>query len=119
MLVVAGVKTVVGEVLQPGERMLDYLPLAHIFEFVLEHAALYFGLVMGYGSPKTLSEASCRNCKGDIQEFKPSILVGIPAVWETVKKGIIAKVEGGSPILRNVFWGAFRAKRYVLLVEKQ
>lgn len=65
---------------------------------------------MGYGNPKTLSDNSVRNCKGDIREFKPTVLVGVPAVWESVKKGIVAKVNGGSPITRNLFWGAMWAK---------
>lgn len=65
---------------------------------------------MGYGNPKTLSDTSVRNCKGDIREFQPSVLVGVPAVWETVKKGIVAKVSAGSPIVRSLFWGAMWAK---------
>lgn len=69
---------------------------------------------MGYGSPKTLSDQSVRNCKGDIREFKPTILVGVPAVWESVKKGIIAKVDAGSPILKNLFWGALYAKGFLM-----
>lgn len=69
---------------------------------------------MGYGNPKTLSDTSVRNCKGDIREFKPSVLVGVPAVWESVKKGIIAKVNGGSPIVKSLFWGAMWMKSTLL-----
>ena len=69
---------------------------------------------MGYGNPKTLSDASVKNCMGDIREFKPSILVGVPAVWESVKKGIVAKVNNGSALVRNLFWGAFWAKSNLL-----
>ncbi len=65
---------------------------------------------MGYGNPKTLSDASVRNCNGDIKEFRPSVLVGVPAVWEMVKKGIVTKVHAGSPIVRSLFWGAMWAK---------
>ena len=69
---------------------------------------------MGYGNPKTLSDTSVRNCNGDIREFKPSVLVGVPAVWETVKKGIITKVNAGSPIVRGLFWGALSLKERLL-----
>ena len=69
---------------------------------------------MGYGNPKTLSDQSVKNCKGDIREFKPTILLGVPAVWENVKKGIVAKVESGSPIVRNLFWGALAAKSFLM-----
>lgn len=73
---------------------------------------------MGYGSIRTLSEANTRNCSGDIKELKPSLLIGVPAVWEQVKKGIIANVNKGGPILRNVFWGAYYTKQYVVLPSK-
>lgn len=67
---------------------------------------------IGFGSVKTLSQANCRNCKGDIQEFKPSFLVGIPAVWETVKKGILANVARASKLIQAMFWSALATKRY-------
>lgn len=111
---IAGVTTIVGQYLGPGDRLLTYLPQAHILEFVFETACLYWGGTMGYGSPKTLSDTSVRNCKGDIREFKPTILVGVPAVWESVKKGIIAKVNQGSPVVRNLFWGALAAKSFLM-----
>lgn len=69
---------------------------------------------MGYGNPKTLSDTSVRNCKGDIREFKPTVLVGVPAVWESVKKGIVAKVNGGSAIVKAMFWGAMALKANLL-----
>ena len=65
---------------------------------------------MGYGNPKTISDASVRNCAGDIREFKPSILVGVPAVWETVKKGVLAKVAKQGGVKERMFWGAMAAK---------
>jgi long-chain acyl-CoA synthetase len=69
---------------------------------------------MGYGNPKTLSDTSVRNCKGDIGEFRPSVLIGVPAVWESVKKGIIAKVNSGNAIVRSLFWAAYWLKNNLL-----
>ncbi|KAH6659450.1 AMP-binding enzyme [Truncatella angustata] len=111
---VAGVSVVVQPYIGPGDGLLTYLPLAHILEFVFENASLYWGTTMGYGNPKTLSDQSVRNCAGDIREFKPSVLVGVPAVWENVKKGISAKVAAGSSIVQNMFWGALWAKQALL-----
>jgi long-chain acyl-CoA synthetase len=111
---VAGVSVIVEPYIGPGDGMLTYLPLAHILEFVFENACLYWGATMGYGNPKTLSDTSVKNCKGDIREFKPTVLVGVPAVWESVKKGIVAKVNSGSPIIKNLFWGALWAKNNLL-----
>ncbi|KAH9887156.1 long-chain-fatty-acid-CoA ligase 1 [Xylariomycetidae sp. FL2044] len=107
---VAGVSVVVQPFIGPGDSLLTYLPLAHILELVFENASLYWGSTMGYGNPKTLSDTSVRNCAGDIREFKPSVLVGVPAVWESVKKGITAKVAAAGSISQHMFWGALALK---------
>lgn len=111
---VAGVTVITKPFIGPGDGVLTYLPLAHILEFVFENAALFWGVTMGYGNPKTLSDTSVRNCNGDIREFKPSVLVGVPAVWENVKKGIVAKVNAGSPLVQKLFWGALWAKSQLM-----
>ncbi|CCF42946.1 AMP-binding enzyme [Colletotrichum higginsianum] len=111
---VAGVSAVVQPFIGPGDGLLTYLPLAHILEFVFENACIYWGTTMGYGNPKTLSDNSVRNCAGDIREFKPSVMVGVPAVWETVKKGIIAKVNAGSSLVKTLFWNALSAKTHMM-----
>ena len=111
---VAGLDVIVGDYLGPGDGLLTYLPLAHILEFVFENSVLFWGGTMGYGNFRTLSEANVRNCAGDIREFKPTILIGVPAVWETVKKGIINKVNAGGFITKNMFWGALATKKFLL-----
>jgi long-chain acyl-CoA synthetase len=93
---------------------MTYLPLAHILEFVSEHCALFNGYVMGYGNPKTLADSQVRNCAGDIREFKPSVIAGVPAVFESIKKGIVAKVSAASPVARGLFWGALKLKSFLL-----
>lgn len=114
--VAGGLSNVEGAISSHGFnlRYLAYLPLAHIFEFVFEHAVMHLGGCLGYGSARTLAQANCVNCKGDILEFKPSFLVGIPAVWEGVRKGIVAQVEKGGFIARSVFWSALTLKRFVV-----
>ncbi|KAL8715288.1 MAG: hypothetical protein Q9220_001246 [cf. Caloplaca sp. 1 TL-2023] len=111
---VAGADAVVGKYLGPGDKLIAYLPLAHIFEFMFENASIFWGCTMGYGNPKTLTDTSVRHCKGDIREFAPTVMVGVPGVWELVKKGIIAKVESSGPVVRNMFWGAMSLKAALL-----
>lgn len=63
---------------------------------------MYHAIPIGYGSPKTLTEISMRNCLGDMKCFKPTIMVGVPAVWEQIRKGIVGKVkEGGKERIFN------------------
>lgn len=111
---IAGVNAVVEEYMCPGERLLAFLPLAHIIELVVENCALYWGGVLGYGSPRTLTDQSVRKCTGDIRAFKPSIMVGVPAVWESVKKGILGRVGPPGSLKARVFWGAMYAKQNLL-----
>ena len=69
---------------------------------------------MGYGHPRTLSDLSVRNCKGDIRELSPTILVGVPAVWEAVKKGIVGQLNKANFLVRSLFWSAMSAKKFLL-----
>lgn len=110
----AGVQSIVAPYIGPADALLTYLPQSHIFEYMFENVCMFWGGTMGYGNPKTLSDTSVRNCKGDIREFRPTILIGVPAVWESVKKGILAKVNSGSFIVKNMFWGAYSLKQILL-----
>ncbi|VVT56392.1 uncharacterized protein SAPINGB_P005035 [Magnusiomyces paraingens] len=102
------------DIIPPGSRLLAYLPLAHILEFTFELAVLFWGGVLGYGTVKTISDVSVRKCAGDIREFKPNVMIGVPAVWETVRKGILSKVGQLSPIAQKIFWTAYRTKLRLL-----
>lgn len=110
----AGADSCVAHVITPDDVFLAYLPQAHILEFVVENLCILWGACLGYGSPRTLTDISVRNCKGDIGELRPTIMIGVPAVWETVQKGIVANVSKGSLLVQTLFWGALRAKRFLL-----
>ncbi|CZS97197.1 probable long-chain-fatty-acid-CoA ligase [Rhynchosporium agropyri] len=109
---IAGLDSIFSEYVSPSDSVLAYLPLAHIFEFVFENACLFWGVRMGYGSSRTLSNLSMRDCQGDIQEFRPTILVGVPAVWETLRKGIEKKVAAMGWLGSNMFWTALKVKSW-------
>ncbi|KAK9639602.1 long-chain fatty acid-CoA ligase [Aspergillus fumigatus] len=110
----AGINAIVGPYIGPSDALLTYLPQAHILEFMFENLCLFWGGTMGYGNPRTLSDTSMRNSKGDIREFKPTILVGVPAVWESVKKGVLNNLNKASFLVRGLFWGAMTAKNFLL-----
>jgi len=107
----AGVYHLLGHHVQADDTFLAYLPLAHILEFVVEVTMFAFGVKTGYGRVKTLTDASVRNCKGDIFAFRPSILVGVPQVWETIRKGILSKVNASGTLKKSVFNGAMAVKK--------
>ncbi|EEB08324.1 long-chain-fatty-acid-CoA ligase Lcf1 [Schizosaccharomyces japonicus yFS275] len=106
------VSGIVAVITEPNENdfLLAYLPLAHILEFAFETVCLCWGGTVGYGSVRTLTDTSMRNCKGDIATFRPTIMIGVPAVWELVRKGIMAKINAASAFRRSLFWTAYHAK---------
>ncbi|GAA6061533.1 hypothetical protein JCM10212_004523, partial [Sporobolomyces blumeae] len=109
---VAGVEIVLGELITPDARFIAFLPLAHIFEFTVEMTLLYVGIPMGFGNVKTLTDNSVRNCVGDIRAFRPTIMTGVPAVWELIRKGILSKVSAGGSIKSTLFHAALGAKSW-------
>ncbi|MCJ1391685.1 long-chain fatty acid-CoA ligase [Xylographa bjoerkii] len=111
---VAGLDSIIGDYLGAGDSYLAYLPLAHVLEFAFENACLFWGTVMGYGNAKTLFDTSMKNSRGDLREFRPTFLIGVPAIWEMVRKKMIAKVEEGGILSQNLFWAALKTKEFLV-----
>lgn len=108
---IGSVYIVFGHHFAPGNTYLAYLPLAHVLEYIVELCALFVGVTSGYARPKTLTDASVRNCLGDLNAFRPNIMFGVPAVWETIRKGILGKVSSGGSLKQHVFNGAMALKK--------
>ncbi|KAM0553325.1 hypothetical protein ACHAPJ_007338 [Fusarium lateritium] len=111
---VAGLYSCIDECVSNKECVLGYLPLAHILEMAMENLVFFIGGTIGYGSPRTLSDTSVNNCAGDLRALQPTVMVGVPQVWETLRKGIMSKLETSSLILRNLFWGALSFKSFMI-----
>ncbi|KAG6808209.1 hypothetical protein H0H92_005030 [Tricholoma furcatifolium] len=108
---VASVVTVFGHHLPAGSTYIAYLPLAHVLEYIVELCALYTGITSGYARPKTLTDASVRGCRGDLAALRPNIMFGVPAVWETIRKGILSKVAEGGWMKQKAFQAALAVKK--------
>jgi len=76
-----------------GEVYLGYLPLAHILELSAEFFYFSVGNMVGYADPKTLlgGPEKAYPC-GALDEFKPTLMAGVPKVWESIKAGAQLKV---------------------------
>ncbi|KAG2039421.1 long-chain-fatty-acid-CoA-ligase [Suillus americanus] len=116
---VGAVYTLLGHHLTPDDTFLAYLPLAHILEYIVELILFFVGMKTGYGRVKTLTDASVRQCKGDIVTFRPSIMVGVPAVWELIRKGITTKINASGSLKKTIFNGAMAAKKAEVPVLSQ
>ncbi|RYP90014.1 hypothetical protein DL770_003859 [Monosporascus sp. CRB-9-2] len=106
--------TSVEEAVSSREVVLAYLPLAHILEMALENLVILIGGTLGYGSPRTLADTSMRNCAGDMRELAPTVMAGVPQIWETIRKGVEARVNSGGALTKKLFWGAYSLKSFMV-----
>ncbi|TFK66792.1 acetyl-CoA synthetase-like protein [Pluteus cervinus] len=109
---VAGARVLLGQHIRVDGRYLAYLPLAHVFEYIVELLFIFSGVLVGYGRNKTLTDSSVRNCVGDLSALKPNYMLGVPAVWETIRKGIEGQVQKGGYLTNFAFYGALNVKRW-------
>lgn len=110
---IGGVCRMLQHLLEPNDTMMAYLPLAHVLEFLVENLCIFLGVTLGYGSIRTLTDASVKNCVGDLQAFGPTIMTGVPQVWETIKKTVLSKVAERGPRVEKIFAGALGLKKYL------
>ncbi|XP_034894608.1 long chain acyl-CoA synthetase 4 [Populus alba] len=103
----AGVKRLlesVNEALTSTDVYLSYLPLAHIFDRVIEELFIQHGASIGFwrGDVKLLLE--------DIGELKPSIFCAVPRVLDRVYSGLQQKVSRGGFLTKTLFNLAYSHK---------
>lgn len=100
--------------LKGGEDVyLGYLPLAHIMEMMAEFAIISSGCSICYSDPKSLS-AKGSYPLGALEQFSPTLMVAVPKIWDTIKKGIEAKIHASSPIAEFLVNTAFQARTFAL-----
>lgn len=72
----------------PGDVFLSVLPCWHIFERTIELIALSHGTRVVYTNVKQF--------RSDLATFKPTMLVGVPRLVESLHSSILAKLNSGS-----------------------
>jgi len=88
-----------------------HLPLAHIMELMAEFVFLSLGCTICYADPKTLTSKGSYPI-GALEEFGPTLMVGVPKIWDSVKKGVEAKIEASSPVSQYLVKTAFQARAF-------
>jgi long-chain acyl-CoA synthetase len=89
---------------------LGYLPLAHILELMAEFFMLWNGICICYGSVKTLKDDNVVNCLGDFNHYQPTLLAGVPKIFNMIEAGIKEKVNNSGLVKRLLFNYAFIKK---------
>ncbi|HVC05632.1 MAG TPA: long-chain fatty acid--CoA ligase [Candidatus Acidoferrales bacterium] len=94
--------------LSPGDRVLSYLPLAHILERLNSEVRLY-----AVGSTVWFASAMAE-MPADIHELRPTCFVGVPRVWEKMAATINAAVEAMPPPRRRIARWAIRVGEHAV-----
>eukprot|EP01117_Protostelium_nocturnum_P007056 TRINITY_DN2529_c0_g1_i1.p1 TRINITY_DN2529_c0_g1~~TRINITY_DN2529_c0_g1_i1.p1 ORF type:complete len:852 (-),score=368.62 TRINITY_DN2529_c0_g1_i1:252-2807(-) len=84
---------------------LSYLPLAHIFE------KISITLLMGVGAKIGFYTGDARSLMDDIGTLKPTVLCGVPRVFERIYSKILGDVETAGGIKKWLFTRALNAKK--------
>ncbi|KAL5750082.1 hypothetical protein ACOSP7_024685 [Xanthoceras sorbifolium] len=109
--IVAGMKCLldsVNEELTTKDVYLSYLPLAHIFDRIIEEFFIINGASIGFwrGDVKLLLE--------DIAELKPTIFCAVPRVLDRIYSGLNLKISSGGLLKKTLFNVAYSFKLHNL-----
>jgi long-chain acyl-CoA synthetase len=104
---IAGVKRLLESVnvaLNVDDVYLSYLPLAHIFDRVIEECFIKHGASIGFwrGDVKLLIE--------DIGELKPTVFCAVPRVLDRIYTGLQQKLSAGGILKKSIFGFAYSYK---------
>lgn len=80
-------------------------------EQFLEYTFYLLGIPIGYASVKTLLDDSVRNCQGDFAAYRPTLIGGVPAIFEMIRKGMMKKIAEAGPVVGAVLGLAVKGKQ--------
>ncbi|MBB6568611.1 AMP-binding protein [Kribbella sandramycini] len=110
MLTAANVEFAIQELIERGgfaspppsarDSVLSYLPLCHVAERIF---STWFGA--GAGVCVHFAE-SIETVAGNLREVQPTILFGVPRIWEKIAAGVQIRIDSADPIKRRIggFW---------------
>ncbi|MHA1338356.1 MAG: AMP-dependent synthetase/ligase [Promethearchaeota archaeon] len=84
----------------PNEVSVTYLPLSHSFTRTVEH----FGMIL-YGATLCFCPDPHQLAKAML-DFRPTSVIGVPYVFETIYQMIRAEIAKQSPKVQKIFWNA-------------
>ncbi|MCX7925146.1 MAG: long-chain fatty acid--CoA ligase, partial [Fimbriimonadales bacterium] len=83
---------------QPDDLFLSFLPLSHVFERMAGHfLPIYLGLTIAYAE-------SLFTLANDMQEVKPTLMLGVPRFYASVMDRILASVRQMPPLRQKLFY---------------
>lgn len=92
----------IGSVSFPGQRMVTFLPLAHVLARAVSLAWTISGATQSHWSDTSTLMV-------ELQRVRPNLVVGVPRVFEKVREGAYNKAADGSAIGKRMFLEAEKA----------
>jgi len=92
----------------PPDRLLSYLPLAHIFDRVIEEWFLSLGCAIGYW------QGDVGKLVDDIAALKPAMFFGVPRVFDRIYSRIDSQIKNGGLLTRALFHWGYQRKLYFM-----
>ncbi|KMZ84644.1 long-chain-fatty-acid-CoA ligase [Plasmodium vivax Brazil I] len=89
--------------------VLSYLPLAHVYERLIEFALCFFGAKIGYFS------GNIKELVSDINELKPSFLITVPRILQKIHDNVMEGLKNKSFIARTLVRTALKNKKSIYL----
>ena len=83
---------------------LSLLPLTHVFERMVEFTYLAAGATIAYAES---IDAAAQN----IPEVRPTVVAGVPRLYEKIHARVMAAVRASSPVRRQIFGLALKVGR--------
>jgi len=79
------------------DNFLSVLPSWHVYERTVEYCALCVGASTAYSKPFK------QVLLPDLVNEKPSVMVSVPRIWESLHKGILDNIKKGSNLQQRIF----------------
>lgn len=102
----------IGKVAVPGNRVLTFLPLAHVLARAVSLATFEAGASQAHWS-------DFATITTQFERYKPNTILGVPRVFEKVRDGAARKAESGGKIPGAIFaFAEATAKEYSQALDK-
>jgi len=89
------------------DNFLSVLPSWHVYERSVEYCALCVGASTAYSKPFK------QVLLPDLVNEKPSVMVSVPRIWESLYKGILDNIKKGSNLQQHIFnWAIKIGEKY-------
>ena len=90
---------------------------------------LIFGAAIGFSDPKTISSKGAARLRPDgtvnfestghgnfpagaLQEFAPTVMVGVPKIWDILKKGVESVISKSNTLVNFLFFASFAGENF-------